>query len=147
MHTHIYTCVGINQTNKKREKKIFLQLFKVSLMRLSIENKSSYKSVLGAGPALQAFGFWVPTSLGVTFEHTNVGGPLAPLYSMLMSPISTFAHGCALLHNSFTASLFPDVPLIFLKLMSTSLIVDAFWLQKHPLGIRIIYFSLYRNLN
>lgn len=80
---------------------------------------------LTTGPT-QAFGFWVPTSLGVTFVHSKVGGPSGPLYSMLMSPISTFSHGCPLLHNSFTASLFPDVPLIFLKAMSTSLIVDGF---------------------
>ena len=91
---------------------------------------STFYSLPGAlttGPT-QAFGFWAPTSLGVTFVHSKVGGPSGPVYSMLMSPISTFSHGCPLLHNSFTASLFPDVPLICLKLMLASLIVDGFCL-------------------
>ena len=65
---------------------------------------------------VQAGGFCLPKTVGLTLTQVEVANPPAPLYARLMSATTTCWHGTLLLQISFTDSFVEEVPLMFLKL-------------------------------
>ena len=65
---------------------------------------------------VQAGGFCLPETVGLTLTQVEVADPPAPLYTRSMSATTTCWHGTLLLQISFTASFVEEVPLMFLKL-------------------------------
>ena len=65
---------------------------------------------------VQAGGFYLPETAGLTLTQVEVANPAAPLYTRSMLATTTCWHGTPLLQISFTASFVEEVPLMFLKL-------------------------------
>ena len=65
---------------------------------------------------VQAGGFSLPETVGLTLTQVEVADPPAPLYTRSMPATATCWHGTLLLQISFIASFVEEVPLMFLKL-------------------------------
>ena len=65
---------------------------------------------------VQAGGFCLPKTVGLTLTQVEVADPPAPLYTRSMLATTTCWHDTLLLQISFTASFVEEVPLMFLKL-------------------------------